>query len=258
MALFNGVISSEVLGLDTNIIVILPHDRPTENQAEPCKVLYLLHGLSDSAHGWTRYTAIERYAREYGYAVIMPEVSRSFYLDMKYGLKYFTYVSEELPALCQKIFRLSGRREDTFIAGLSMGGYGAMKCALTFPERYAAAASFSGALDLEDVVARAEQDNLSDEFRGALGVELEILPEDNLKILADEFTAVPSVDRPELFITCGKQDYIYEHSKSFSDYLNQLLIDHRYHEWDGAHEWKFWDKSIEMAIKFFEGEEYTV
>ncbi len=113
------------------------------------KVLYLLHGLSDDASAWQRYTAIETVANEYGLVVVMPSVGRSFYTDQPNGQHYFSYLMEELPQYLSDVFDLAPKREDTLIAGVSMGGYGAVKAALLYPERFFAAASFSGALSLK-------------------------------------------------------------------------------------------------------------
>ena len=149
MAFLRCEIASEALRMATAVDVILPD----QGELSRIKTLYLLHGLTDDCTGWTRYTAVERYARERGIAVVLPEVQRSFYTDMVYGLSYFTYVSEELPAVCRRMFGLGAAREQNYIFGLSMGGYGAMKCALTYPERYAGAASFSGVADLRCTIA---------------------------------------------------------------------------------------------------------
>ena len=150
MAFLRCEIASESLRMATAVDVILPD----KGDLSEVKTLYLLHGLTDDCTGWTRYTAVERYARERGLAVVLPEVQRSFYTDMAYGLPYFTYVSEELPAVCRRMFGLGAAREQNYIFGLSMGGYGAMKCALTYPGRYAGAASFSGVCDLRRTVER--------------------------------------------------------------------------------------------------------
>ena len=120
-------------------------------------MLYLLHGLTDDHTGWQRYTSIERYADEAGLAVVMPAVHHSFYTDEVHGHAYWTYVSEELPALVHRLFRVSDRPEDTFAAGLSMGGYGAVKLALSHPDRYAAAASLSGTLDITYMADREDR-----------------------------------------------------------------------------------------------------
>src|SRR3712207_4064507 len=120
----------------------------------PPPVLYLLHGLSDDDTIWLRRTSIERYVAPLGLAVVMPQVHRSFYADERYGGRYWTFLSEELPALVDSWFRVSQRREDTFVAGLSMGGYGALKWALRQPDRFAAAASLSGAVGVEGLRTR--------------------------------------------------------------------------------------------------------
>ena len=145
---------SEALSLSTSMTVLLPQRTTTQigmegrttDGAPP--VLYLLHGLSDDDTIWLRRTSIERYAAPLGLAVVMPQVHRSFYADQAYGGRYWTFLTEELPELVGSLFRVSDRREDTFVAGLSMGGYGALKWALRQPERFAAAACLSGAVDI--------------------------------------------------------------------------------------------------------------
>ncbi|MFD0818010.1 alpha/beta hydrolase, partial [Micromonospora zhanjiangensis] len=154
MALMRCDFFSETLGLNTSMTVLLPQRTATQigmsgatRDGDP-PVLYLLHGLSDDDTIWLRRTSIERYVAPLGLAVVMPQVARSFYTDEANGNRYWTFLSEELPELCRSFFRLSDRREDTFVAGLSMGGYGALRWALRAPHRFAAAASLSGALDL--------------------------------------------------------------------------------------------------------------
>src|SRR5262245_28455065 len=142
---------AESLELDTSMTVLLPQytqARGGHPRAAAPPVLYLLHGLSDDDTKWLRFSSIERYAEALGLAVVMPQVQRSFYLDEAYGNRYWTFLSEELPAVVDSFFKISTQPEDTFVAGLSMGGYGALKWALRQPERFAAAASLSGALDL--------------------------------------------------------------------------------------------------------------
>ena len=136
--------------MTTSFQVILPD----EGDLSEVKVVYLLHGLSDNCTGWTRYTSCERYARERNVALVLPEVQRSFYIDGVYGLNYFTYVAQELPQACRRMFGLSDKRENNYIMGLSMGGYGALKCALTYPRNYAGCGSFSGVADLKSFMSR--------------------------------------------------------------------------------------------------------
>ena len=128
MALFRGDIRSSVMQMDTGLTVILPYDRPVKNQQEPCKVLYLLHGMKLNATGWQRFTNLENFTKETGIAVVMPEGGRSFWMDMVNGPAYYTYLSEELPELVCKMFGVSDKPEDTSAAaaaaaaGAGMGG----------------------------------------------------------------------------------------------------------------------------------------
>ncbi|MFC4779224.1 alpha/beta hydrolase [Paenibacillus sp. GCM10023252] len=157
MAMMQCQFFSEVLSLNTTMTVILPQQtsnqigmegKQSAGRERKHPVLYLLHGYSDDDSIWLRRTSIERYAAALGIAVVMPQVHQSFYTDMAYGNRYWTFLSEELPALARSFFPLSEAREDNFVAGLSMGGYGAFKWALRHPNRFAAAASLSGALDM--------------------------------------------------------------------------------------------------------------
>ncbi len=158
-------------------------------------MLYLLHGLSDDSSAWLRYTSIERYAAPLGLAVVLPQVQRSFYSDEVHGARYWTFLSEELPSVVQSFFRVSARREDTFVAGLSMGGYGALKWALHHPDRFAAAASLSGALD---VVGLSRQPDRRDLFARVYGDT--VGPHDDLFALLDGTD--PSA-APPLYVGCG-------------------------------------------------------
>lgn len=128
MALCELHIYSEALGMQTTVNVIIPQ-KSTNGEigtvqgscAEKYKCLFLLHGLSDDQSIWLRRTSIERYAQAYSLCVVMPFGGRSFYTDMKYGEKYYTYIAEELPRLVSSFFPVSDKREDHFIAGISMG-----------------------------------------------------------------------------------------------------------------------------------------
>jgi len=139
MALLHCNFYSQVLRVAASMDVILPERACLAGARVP--VLYLLHGLSDDHTIWQRRTSIERYAEARQIAVVMPAVGRSFYTDMAAGPAYWTYVSEEIPALASALFPLSDQRRDCCVAGLSMGGYGALKLGLRCPGRFAAAAT---------------------------------------------------------------------------------------------------------------------
>ena len=127
----SGTVYSETLGMDTGITVVTPN---RIQSGEEYNVVYLLHGLCGNHKTWLDYSMLSMYAIGRKSVYILPEVARSFYTDMKYGLPYFSYLTEELPTICKSIFRISADREHTAVMGGSMGGYGAPKCALSKPE----------------------------------------------------------------------------------------------------------------------------
>jgi len=256
MATFQGVFRSAALGMDTHLSVVLPHDFEAPNLREPCPVLYLLHGLSQGSDAWLRRSNVERYCREYGVALVMPEVQRSFYADMRFGQNYFTYVTTELPDLCRQMFHISAERQDTFVAGLSMGGYAALKCAFAYPERYAGVASFSGAVDIHSVVRDYANHVTTKEFIAVLGTDLSIGAQDDVFRMAEEASRSPAC--PRVLMTCGEQDYLWNMNTKLRDHLQKLPIDFSFHSWDGVHDWDFWDPSIRLALDFFLGQDLSV
>lgn len=236
-------IKSEALGMNTSLEVILPD----EGKLKDAPVVYLLHGLSDNCTGWSRYTAVERYARDHGAAVIMPEVQRSMYADMVLGLDYFTYVSRELPQLCARFFGLTTRREKNYVMGLSMGGYGALKCALTNPKQYAGCASFSAVTEMD---ARAErtEGRMRREFQAILGPDLTVTPEVSLQALLGRCKAA---QLPRFFLTCGEQDMLYPENCRFAEALEKKGAPVSFTHWPGDHTWDLWDRSVSLALGAF-------
>ena len=157
MAFIQANIYSNVLEMEVMVNVILPQTTikkvgtTTKNDQKELPVLYLLHGMGGNHSVWERRTSIERYVSDYQMAVIMPSTDLAWYTDTTYDMKYWTFVAEELPQICRELFpQLSSDREKTFAAGLSMGGYGAVKLGLRKPESFAAVASLSGALAIAE------------------------------------------------------------------------------------------------------------
>ncbi|MGX4586368.1 alpha/beta hydrolase [Paenibacillus chitinolyticus] len=242
---------SEVLGMSTSIQVILPQ-RTTgqiglEGSAAGLRhpTLYLLHGLSDDDSIWMRRTAIERYAAPLGLAVVMPNAARSFYTDMENGYDYWTFLSEELPQVCRSFFPLSDRREDNFVAGLSMGGYGAFKWALKKPDQFAAAASLSGVTQVKEIEKRFPKD-----FRLVFGKNKELLRASDLFALA-RYAAEKKTELPALYQCCGTDDFLYEENIAFRDYVQGLNIPLLYEEEEGRiHDWSYWDQQISRVLEW--------
>jgi S-formylglutathione hydrolase FrmB len=244
---------SEVLTMRSTMYVLLPQRTLAETQskrASKYRTLYLLHGHSDDHTAWQRWTSIERYAEAYNLAVVMPAANLSFYTDMAYGKDYFKFISEEVPAVARDMFSLSEKREDTFVAGLSMGGYGAFKLALTCPEQYAAAASLSGAVDVREVV-KAHGEPMDEvwlkEMRAVFG-DLGKVPNSkhDLFTLARKVAKAPL--KPRLYQCCGTEDFLYADNVRFRDAVRKLSLDHTYEEGPGAHEWSYWDKMIQNVL----------
>ena len=216
MALIDCHFYSHVLGLSCTMSVILPGPAAPDAApfAQPYPTLYLLHGRSDDHSTWQRRTSIERYVEQRNLAVVMPAVHRSYYTNMQTGALYWTFISEEVPAVARSYFPLSARREENFAAGLSMGGYGAFKLAMTYPERFAAAASLSGAMDMPHRIRLDEADGKS-EMRGVFGPADETAGGPNDLFHLAETLAQRPQPWPRLYQWCGTEDVLYDENVRF-------------------------------------------
>jgi putative tributyrin esterase len=247
---------SDVLGLSTSMTVVLPQATSAQigmtgaATGGDAPVLYLLHGLSDDDTIWLRRTSIERYAAPLGLAVVMPQVGRSFYTDEAHGNRYWTFLSEELPAVVGSFFRVSDRREDTFVAGLSMGGYGALKWALRRPERFAAAASLSGAVDVAGLErldhAEPDRERLWHTVFGSRSPEG---TDDDLFSLVD---TVDPAGAPRLWIGCGTGDRLLAHNERLRDAVRARGLDLTEDFRPGEHEWGLWDAQIQAVLAWLQ------
>ncbi len=213
--------------------------------------LYLLHGLSDDDTIWTRRTSIERYVAPLGLAVVMPNVHQSFYTDMEYGNPYWTFLTEELPAVARSFFPLSGEREHNYVAGLSMGGYGAFKWALRHPDKFAAAASLSGALDMVSRIAREKGTPMGRVLQLVYGGKnIQGTPDDLLWLL--EEASRSGEPKPALYQCCGTEDFLYDDNQAFRQAcLRTGYPAYVYEEGPGDHTWEYWDEHIRKALDFF-------
>ena len=250
---------SAALNVASTVNVILPEANQgigmgVSKDERPPKVLYLLHGYSDDHSIWMRRTSVERYAAKHNLAVIMPAVNHSFYCNEVYGEKYWDYISDELPRTMRRFLRLSDRPEDTYVAGLSMGGYGAMRLALTYPEHYAGAASFSGAVDLETIF-----------YQRHLGTEIDRVFGDQKQIKGSEYDLfhlteknAKAAHKPWLYVSCGTKDFLFDQHKAFVPALRKngwTVMSHE--EPDAIHEWGFWDEQIKAFIELIYAREDT-
>lgn len=252
MALLRCDFFSDVLGVSTSMTVVLPQQTSSQIGMSGAvrggdnPTLYLLHGLTDDDTTWTRRTSIERYVAALGLAVVMPQVGRSFYCDEAHGGRYWTFLSEELPRVAAEFFPLSSRREDTFVAGLSMGGYGALKWALRRPERFAAAASLSGALDVARLVREGEPDEagLWDGVFG--GAPVAGTPDDLLALLRSGAGG----NVPPMYLCCGTGDELVQDTERFAEAARDAGVPVTVDLGPGEHEWAYWDARIQDVLEW--------
>ena len=254
MALMHVNFFSNVLGLSVQADVIIPQQTAGQigmegKAAETYPTLYLLHGMSDDQTIWQRRTSIERYAADLGIAVVMPTTHLGFYTDTQYGYRYWTYISKELPAICRSFFKgMSDKREDTFAAGLSMGGYGAFKLGLGASETFSAVASLSGGLDVRNLGGRHSENRQL--FEGIFGDLNKVAGSENdLFYLAEQLKA-SGKPLPKMYQWCGTEDFLYEENVKMRDHLRNLGYDLTYEESPGDHQWKYWDEKIQTVINW--------
>ena len=242
---------SDTLQMSVNLNVILPqrttrHGFTGSTPDGKFPVLYLLHGMGDDQTIWQRRTAIERYVEGTPLAVVMPTTHLGFYTDMQHGLPYWSFFSQELPALCRQFFpQLTDKREYTFAAGNSMGGYGAMKLALGMPDQFGKAVSLSGALDL---VSMAKHTPATPLMQDIFGSTEQLTGSDNDLLALAEKTCKTHTILSKLRICCGTEDPLLPFIRSAKARLIQLGYDVTYQESPGVHDWAYWDAQIRQAI----------
>lgn len=255
----NGTVFSKTLGMDTGITIVTPN-KLKEN--EPYKVVYLLHGLCGNNNNWLDYSLLPVYASSGNSIYIMPDAARSFYTDMKYGFKYFTYITEELPHICKNIFNISSDRENTAILGGSMGGYGALKCALSKPEQYGMCGAFSsGCLFLKENLDELRTNGLNKDFAANFG---EQLADDFVSIFGENCEWKPEYEiselaksaknggiMPKLYLTCGTEDYFYRDHLRFCNELGAMGIEYDFEQWQAQHNFIYFNDALKKAIDKF-------
>lgn len=258
--LLQGSLYSQALDMETAVCFVAANDF---TQQPPRKVAYLLHGLQGRADNFLSYTMLPDLCRKYHCLFVLPDAQRSFYADMAVGGRFFTYLTQELPQLIQDIFRVSTAREDSFLIGASMGGYGALKAAFTYPERYAACAAVSPAcLDMRrymtpqwrdgsqpDAFRRIFGDKLATDFDAAFGPGSQWSAENDVLALAER--AAKSPHRPRIFTCWGDGDVFRDTNRAFPGQMAAL-------GWPvcareiarQSHCWAFFNEALALALPF--------
>lgn len=234
--------------------VLLPQHHPWQPPLEgPRRTLYLLHGLGDDHTGWMRLTSLERYLEGKNIAVIMPSTMRGFWTDMAgNGPKYWEFVSEELPELMESLLGIRPDGETTYAAGMSMGGYGALKLGLRHPERFKAVAAMSAA-PMGQVMAEAQLKQKDNEEIMTLITRVfgeSVQPEDDVFKLAQGCAGI----KPKVYLTIGAGDFLYPLNRALQGHLERLGFDVTWRELPGeAHTWRFWDLCLPETIEWLMG-----
>ncbi len=255
MAFIELKLSSELLNTCINTHVYFPCDLPAEVGFEPKGTLTLLHGYKGSGADWFTMTAAARYAADNSLVLISPSCGNFFYQDSALGA-YKTFVSEEMPMLLSRMFKFPQERERNFIAGLSMGGYGALYLGLSRPDIYGGCASFSGAVDMQSLIAKMD-DSLKGSYKILFGTNDGNMPDSSsLFALSSSVAAMEKSKQPKILTTCGNEDiekyYIKPQNDSFHAHAKTLgLANYKHMTWTGLHTWSYWDRSLVYAIDYF-------
>jgi S-formylglutathione hydrolase FrmB len=263
MSLVTFNFESEYLGNNHTVGVILPDKPRTQTPKEfygsgkKYKVLWLLHGTFGDYSDWIRKSMIELYACEHDLIVVMPSALNSNYANWPSfgtGFNMYDYLFEELMPLIYNWFPASDKREDNFVAGLSMGGRGTCVMAFNHPEKFAAAAVLSSMpSDLNAV--KAEGGHMWERMKKSVinfDSEEEFLNsyQNTAKMLKDNIAA--GVDMPRLMFACGESDMLYEGFKKFRAEAEEMNLGAEFYTLPNyKHEWRFWDLAIQKALEFF-------
>jgi S-formylglutathione hydrolase FrmB len=218
---------------------------------KPYKVIYMLHGTTGNSMDWLRFTLLPLYACEHNVVFVIPEVANTWCRNIPDRGNFFDYIVDELPDIMGGMFNISDKREEVAIMGNSAGAFSAMKCALLRPEQYGLCGAFSTAsvhLDeyLDYLRSQKPEEMENPHLRSVYGANLEYNDEDILLKLANKVSM--QTINPKIYMTIGKQDFLYEANQIFNTELEKLSLDYTYEAWEGTHDWYFWDKSLKKAL----------
>ncbi len=258
MALIQANFVSQSLMRTVTVHIILPVDKfafPGSEQEEikEFPTLYLLHGILGNYTDWVSGTCIQRWAEEKNLAVVMPSGENGFYVDQEEEHRnYGEYIGKELVEITRKMFPLSAKKSDTFIGGLSMGGYGALRNGLKYHGTFGCIAAFSSALILDGIEKRTNSHPLFAERRDyaeRIFGDLEKVKGSDMDPawLASQLKEAGQ-ELPKIYMACGKDDSLLGANRKMRDFLRSLGADLTYEETPGGHEWDFWNAQVKKAV----------
>ncbi len=254
MALLQVHMFSQMLKRTVPIQVVLPADKVLsygriQKESKPYKTLYLLHGLLGNCTDWVSNTNIQRLAEDRNLAVVMPSGENSFYIDQPIpNNDYGKYIGRELVELTRQMFPLSCKREDTYIAGLSMGGFGAIRNGLKYYDTFGYIAAMSSAVQIFELPPDASGRSLfqEDACFGDLvaAARSDKNPRVAFRNLALAREKNPFIQFPEIYMTCGSDDELATVNRSLADFFIKGGAQVTYEETSGGHNWTFWRSQI--------------
>lgn len=260
MALLQVNFISETLKRTVPFMAILPIDKlfgsvvETDEQ-KPFKTLYLLHGLLGNYTDWTVQSNIQALASEKNLAVIMPSGDNSFYVDSPIpNNNYGEFIGKELIHVTRKMFPLSHNREDTFIAGFSMGGFGALRNGLKYHDTFGYIAALSSALNIFETPADEIGRCLFHEDGCFGNLEEARMTDKKPRVALENFiqsrNSCKSANSPKVYMACGLEDNLIGVNRIFRDLLQENGIDVTYEEATGMHNWAFWNSQLPKILNW--------
>ncbi len=224
-----------------------------KEEVNPLKSLYLLSGYAHNYMDWVCGTKIQELSQKYNIAVFMPSGDNRFYLDdTDMGELYSEFIGNELVDFTRKMFHLSNKREDTYIGGLSMGGYGAIRNGLKYAENFGRIIALSSALITKNIagIPIDFKDPIADYayYRRVFGDLNQLLGSDK-----DPEALITNLKRnnlviPQIYMACGTEDFLLRENRDYHNFLVTENIEHTYTESSGDHNWDFWNEYIEKGL----------
>ncbi|WP_454191232.1 alpha/beta hydrolase [Paenibacillus sp. Marseille-Q7038] len=261
MAVMQISFFSKCMKREVTFHALLPLDQTSEEKSSSnenmkgLKSLYLLHGFCGSHTDWLSYSRIRELSERHHVAVFMPAGENKFYLDNEEREEWLgEYIGRELVQFTRRMFPLSSERKDTFIGGLSMGGYGALRNGLKYAEHFGGIIALSSALlpyslpnmrpDVHNGIASYDYyKSVFGDLSHVLGSDKD--PEELIRCLKKD-----EVDIPRIYMACGTEDFLLHANQRLHQYLLSEDVDHTYVETSGAHTWDFWNDYIADALKW--------
>ena len=249
MALIQVNYLSQALFRTVPLNVILPVDRfdadtnrYLNDPEKKYKTLYLLHGLLGNYTDWVSQTRIQKWAEEKNLAVVMPSGDNAFYFNSRTPWNdYGTFIGKELVEVTRRMFPLSDKREDTFIAGLSMGGFGALRNGIVYSDTFSHVAGLSAAVHIFEDTSEEANNGLFD------NIEVASKSDKNPWVAVEDMLA-KGRSIPNVYMACGTMDDLMPANIAFRDYLESKGIKVTWDEEDYGHDWDFWDSQIKKVL----------